>query len=307
MARCSECGGAVADDLKFCGYCGAKLNIIGEHLGTRILGNTEAIMAALETAVPGASRRYTVLGTVTEGKLAGGIMLTQPQSNGDLVLWSDGDQLTPIEVGHLVEAWHEGWLDWEPTLASTCPRCLDKYHRTRALYIPEPPVPGWEAVNLWLREYCDGAARSHVLVDIDKWLGCPFCWAGYLAGFDIRHVIETSFEKVRQAVSERADLAKALVRIHGPALEWAERIDEHFAPLTESLHRCGLEPQSWDEWRQYQSILGARKWALSLKPRDRQLDCEYVVPLWVIGDDDFREKAESFDVSVSEWDRKMRP
>jgi len=115
MAKCTECGAAVADNLKFCGYCGAKINVIDEHLGTQILGNTEVIMDALERMAPGAVERYTVLGTATDGPLAGGLVLhrsgNRPEERSlpePPLWWSNGEKLTEISSKFVVECFERG-------------------------------------------------------------------------------------------------------------------------------------------------------------------------------------------------------
>src|SRR5665647_1784413 len=102
MAKCTECGAVVADDLKFCGYCGAKLNIVSEHLGTQILGNTQAILDVLAETTPLAT--FKVVGTATDGPLAGGLILDRGAGkraewlplHESTVWWSDGEKLTEV-------------------------------------------------------------------------------------------------------------------------------------------------------------------------------------------------------------------
>ena len=131
MAKCTECGASVADDLKFCGYCGAKLNIVGEHLGTQILRNTQAIMDAVAEMAPLAT--FKVLGTITEGLLSGGYILARRIDKGASFWWSNGEDLTAVDASHAADAFERGTLAWNSELTETCPLCLTKYHLTRGV------------------------------------------------------------------------------------------------------------------------------------------------------------------------------
>ena len=142
MAKCAECGAVVADDSKFCNYCGAKLNVIGEHLGTQILGNTEVIMGALDRMAPGAIEQYKVVGTATDGPLAGGLILDRVGKSAEwrrydqptTLWWSNGEKLTEISSKFVLECFDRGALEFSPELVSTCKDCLTTYHRTRGVF-----------------------------------------------------------------------------------------------------------------------------------------------------------------------------
>jgi len=186
MAKCTECGAAVADDSKFCNYCGAKLNIIGEHLGTRILGNTQVIMGALERIAPGAAQQYTVLGTAGDGPLAGGLILSQPQDGGYRLLWSDGDKLTEISSQHVLDCYARGAFEFSADLLDTCKDCLTVFHRTRRVSC----VPGQDrmlrTVGLQQAQQCRSLDDALACLDLVAWASpggylCPICTARSLS------------------------------------------------------------------------------------------------------------------------------
>jgi len=221
MAKCTECGAAVADDSRFCNYCGAKLNIIGEHLGTQILGNTQAIMGALERMAPGAAQQYTVLGTAGDGPLAGGIILSPPWTKGEgyRLFWSDGEKLTQVAADHIVGCFERGTFAVNPELIDTCPVCLKRYHRGRRVegfwditkfraelaqgdYTFNPPRTGRQ--TSWDERFSQlAAARPH------HWSGCPFCWSSALLSPEYRaYRIESQEQPLRMPVSSSEHNAK---------------------------------------------------------------------------------------------------
>lgn len=174
MAKCTECGAAVAGDLKFCGYCGAKLNIVSEHVGTRILGNTQVLIDAVSRIAP--VEQYVVLGTVTDGKLADGLILSQAHEGRDRLLWSDGEKLTEIVPDHVLNAWGRGAFEWHPALTDTCPACLTTYHRTRGY----PGGSGVTDPSSVLRNCSPGVqpfGPSRLFYD-PKPMWCPACLVG---------------------------------------------------------------------------------------------------------------------------------
>jgi len=178
MAKCTECGAVVADDLKFCGYCGAKLNIVSEHFGTQILGNTQVIMGALERIAPGAAQQYTVLGTAGDGPLAGGLILYPP------LTWSDGEKLTQVAAEHIVGCFERGTFAFNPELTDTCPVCLSCSHRMRRVepFYRETSWPSARGKSSWDQRVCGWATAS-----FGDWVKeCPFCESSRLLSPEYR-------------------------------------------------------------------------------------------------------------------------
>ena len=164
MAKCSECGAVVAEDLKFCGYCGAKLNVINEHLGTQILGNTQAILNALSSVAP--TDQWVVLGTAKDGPLADGLIVKRTGDSRSRLLWSDGGKLTEVNNAYLLESYERGTLDVNPDLVDTCKDCLTRYHRSRRVaYL------AYDLGTLSVRYLVDNPDHH-----IDSGLGCSDYW-----------------------------------------------------------------------------------------------------------------------------------
>lgn len=205
MAKCAECGAVVADDLKFCGYCGAKLNVIGEHLGTQILGNTEVIMGALARILPGGVQGYILIGKPNDGPFAGGLILGRHDGHNAKAWWSDGDKLTHVAVSFVLDLWDRDALEISPDLVDTCPNCLSTYHRTRRL------DSGWDKT--------ENQDNVHGLVF--RWLvdwegnGCPSCSALKLTSEEIRSKrigsIRGEFSRRKSELEERVKMCREAV------------------------------------------------------------------------------------------------
>lgn len=146
MANCTQCGAPVTDDLRFCSYCGTRLNIVDESLGKLILSNTEAIKQALSDASNhyGVSGKYlepisfkdlnseyympllrTTDETLVVAKLNDGNRLAYQIVFADEnpVDWA-GEKVEGLIIGGQIAEWFAGWL--------RCPECLKRYHITRA-------------------------------------------------------------------------------------------------------------------------------------------------------------------------------
>jgi len=188
MAKCTECGAAVADDLKFCGYCGAKINVISEHMGTRILGNTEAIMSALSQVT--AVDRYSVIGTIRSGKRAGYAVLANKKEGSLLV--SDGEAI--VEAADFVRgAFERGEIEWDPSYTHACPACLTRYHVTLQVAAPQGRDER-EAVSS-----TSGRPFRFVLEGKDS---CPVCSMNRLLG-TLESGMESRLRDGRQTVESR--------------------------------------------------------------------------------------------------------
>ena len=199
MAKCSECGAAVADESKFCGYCGAKVNIVSEHLGTQILGKADVILGALERMAPGAVEQYTVLGTATDGPLAGGLILCEQSADKPYrFLWSDGEKLTEVAYKHVDECFEQGTLEFSLDLVKTCKECLTTFHLTRGVWSLHLNGSGvadfyWNRWGIERGPEAIGAASPFfVLRDVET---CPTCAAEYLQRDEWLLRRETSFKK----------------------------------------------------------------------------------------------------------------
>lgn len=129
LARCTECGAAVVEDLKFCGYCGAKLDVISGHTGSLILANTSAILDALAASAPHV--HYAVVGRATRSGQSDGLILQRRDSS---FWWSDGDVPAQLAAGLLNDLYSSGAIIFDDSWQNRCPTCLRKYHFTRAVY-----------------------------------------------------------------------------------------------------------------------------------------------------------------------------
>lgn len=141
MAKCGECGAVIAEDVSFCSYCGAKVNVIDESVGRRILDSSQAILAALASMTPDTT--FQVVGRAVEGDLSDGLVLER--ADGTL-WWSDGSAPAPVQPAVPDRLFDAGNLVLDMDWSQRCPRCLASFHKSRAVWTPWDS--GWPGVNL---------------------------------------------------------------------------------------------------------------------------------------------------------------
>jgi len=167
VAKCSECGAVVADDLKFCGYCGARIDVIDSTLASRILAKTDSVLLSL-------SKLTTVDELITAGAVVSGEhqgkLLYVNKGNGGLFI-SDGQAILPAD-GFVEQAWSAGLIEASPSLVTTCPVCLGQFHAFRGLAIEPASIYGPK----WY-EYRVQIAAGWV----PNRAACPICAAKALA------------------------------------------------------------------------------------------------------------------------------
>lgn len=299
MARCTECGAAVADDLKFCGYCGAKLKVIGEHLGTQILGNTQVLIEAVAKIAP--VNQYVLVGSVTAGPMSGGVVLYETADDGSLsLLWSDGDRLDRVGARPVDDSFRAGSLEWNRELTDRCPRCLTAYHRTRGVCMFEGSqhcdeiagryvgyrisgVPSADrggimtALTLSPRPggKCPACASQYLLQKVPKeeeaWQACFLKEASRLDD-QVRTLRGMDRDTKQQHRASAAALRKKAAE--GPSLpalvSFEERALQDFTAFADMLPALLLEPiVSLDDWRDYQGLFErAMGWRSHYGPRD---------------------------------------
>lgn len=172
MARCAECGASVAEDGRFCSFCGARLHVVGEHIGEKILGNTETIVSALSRSAP--VNRFRLIGQFISGTHTGHPVFIERGTGNTFI--GDGEDLSAVEAQFVTASFGSGEFVWDADYTHMCKKCTTRYHVGRQVNLGGQY--GLNAAQVW-----DGGYRQNwwmwLAVDEDKsttvGYACPAC------------------------------------------------------------------------------------------------------------------------------------
>jgi len=314
MSSCPNCGAAVAEDLKFCGYCGTALDVIPHETGTRILQDTQAIRSETErlaqsTLAPTSDSLLNANGYQLVAVGPADEHLFARLTDDGALLWyasdSSGERfiVDAAFVDSLLES--EDFPSWvDGTGFARCTTCGSKYHLSRTA---SPVASGTYRLGCLRCESEDGAlklianARASFVQsvsDAEGSLGSPIVSADeYALAKSLPEALSRVANTLAGEVRRGEFIAHGLETVRTPVLSWQEW-------------------QEWESWRPFLQLRGSELAANAGVPAD-DLQTEIVRARSVLSEspierlnDKCASALAAYDLAVSEdsdrWTRIVR-